>query len=112
MKNNLFFVVQLKKNNRHNAIAIAVPKNNNLYHYFDSFNKDGCTVEIVHYANTYKKAVLIADSWNKAFESNGNAWTKDEYADQQIIVIKIKKKVSQLPSFSFSITALARSLMY
>lgn len=78
---NINFVLQLKKNNRLTAIAIAVQESSNLYHYFDDFNRDGCEVMVVHYVKNRKRALELANAWNKGFVANGNAWTKSEYAD-------------------------------
>lgn len=81
MVKNLFFVLQLKKNNHFTAMAVAVPKSQNLYHYFDDYNHDdGQTVEVVHYVDTWKHAIELEQVWNKGFELNGNGWTKEDYA--------------------------------
>lgn len=81
MKNNLSFVIQLKKNNHFTAIAISVSKSNNLYHYFDSFNVDGAEVVVVHYVDSWTKAIRLEQEWNAQFKANGTAWTKEDYAD-------------------------------
>ena len=80
MKNNLFFVLQLDKNGRHIAMAITVPKNQNLYHCFDGYNTHGQTVKVAHYAETWKQALELEKVWNDGFKANGTAWVKDDYS--------------------------------
>ena len=81
MKNNLSFVIQLKKNGHNTAMAVAVPKNNNLYHYFDDYNRDGSEVIVAHYVDSWTKAIRLEQEWNAQFKANGTAWTKEDYAD-------------------------------
>lgn len=81
MKNNLSFVIQIKKNNHFTAIAISVSKSSNLYHYFDSFNIDGAEVIVVHYVDSWTKAIRLEQEWNASFQKNGTNWTKEDYAD-------------------------------
>lgn len=84
MKNNLSFVLQLEKNGHYIAMAITVPKNQNLYHYFDGYNIHGQIVKVVHYCDTWSHALEIEKSWNDGFKANGTAWTNDDYSNQLI----------------------------
>lgn len=79
MVKNLFFVLQLEKNGHFLAMAISVPKNQNLYHRFDGYNTHGQTVKVVHYAETWKQALEIEKSWNDGFKVNGNGWITSDY---------------------------------
>ena len=80
MVKNLNFVLQLEKNGRYIAMAVTVPKNQNLYHHFDGYNTYGQTVKVVHYVETWKQALELEKSWNDGFKANGTAWTKDDYS--------------------------------
>ena len=81
MKNNLFFVLQLEKNGRYIAMAITVPKSQNLYHCFDGYNTHGQIVKVVHYCDTWSHALEIEKSWNDGFKANCTAWTNDDYSN-------------------------------
>ena len=81
MKNNLSFVLQIEKNHRFLAMAVSVPKNQNLYHRFDGYNINGQEVVVVHMVDTWKHALELEKAWNDGFKSNGTAWDKEDYSN-------------------------------
>lgn len=74
MKNNVNFVLQLERNGKFLAMALAIPKNENLYHKFDGYNVQGQRVRVVHYCDTRKEALDLEKVWNDGFKANGNGW--------------------------------------
>ena len=76
MKNpkRLSFVIQLKKYGKNMALAVSTPKNQNLYHYFDDFNRDGAQVTVVHLCGSWKEALALEEEWNNGFSLNGTIW--------------------------------------
>lgn len=79
MTKNLFFVLQIKKNNHLLAMAISVPKKQNLYHCFDGYNIHGQQVVVAHLADSWKEALQLEKVWNDGFRLNGNGWVKEDY---------------------------------
>ena len=79
MTKNLNVVLQIRKNNHFLALAITVPKNQNLYHCFDGYNIHGQEVMVAHLADSWKQALEIEKTWNDGFVANGTAWAKEDY---------------------------------
>lgn len=80
MKNNLSFVLQIEKNHRFLAMAVSVPKNQNLYHHFDGYNINGQKVNVVHFCSSWSKAIELEKYWNEGFKANGTNWRNEDYA--------------------------------
>ena len=77
MAKQLFFVLQMDNaNGQHIAIAVSQNTNVNLYHVFDAYNNEqmGIKVKVVHYCETWKKALELESAWNNGFKENGTLW--------------------------------------
>ena len=77
MKKQLSFVIQISVNDTKNiALATSCSTNQNLYHVFDGYNNGemGFKVKVVHYCETWKKALELEQAWNEGFKNNGTLW--------------------------------------
>ena len=76
MAKKISFVIQIEVNGKYLAVAESCSTNINLYHYFDGYNNsdDGISVKVVHYCETWKKALELESAWNNGFKENGTLW--------------------------------------
>lgn len=63
---NLFFIIVENKSGKRYAYPVKHGINSNLL----NLARDG--VEIIHPAETWKKAKETADAWNKSYKENGS----------------------------------------
>ena len=69
MKSNYVIVVSIK--GKHFAFAESYSANTNLWPKFQAQEQYGQEVKVVHWCPSKKKAVALADCWNKAYKLNG-----------------------------------------
>lgn len=62
----LNFVLVTTKNDRHYAVPVSTPSNNNILPYIDL-----TYASILHPVTSRKKAAELAEFWNECFRNNG-----------------------------------------